>query len=112
MGSIGNKGRNGPRLIGLARIVHIVSWRGAAKARMARRLKRFRNGLYGDILSGEEREANAARRACSQPQQKGCEISGLDQQLFQVTPGCWPDVTGESQTEENLGVSSTAAEIP
>ena len=44
---------------------------------MARRLKRFRTGLYGDILSGEEREANAASRACSQPQQKRCEISGL-----------------------------------
>ena len=56
---------------------HTLSSRGAAKARMARRLKRFRTGLYGDILSGEEREANTASRACSQPQQKGCETSGL-----------------------------------
>jgi len=30
------------------------------------------------MLSGEEREANAARRACSQPQQKEREVSGLD----------------------------------
>ena len=57
---------------------HTISSRGAAKARLARRPKRFRTGLYEDILSGEEREANAARRACSQPQQKACEISGLE----------------------------------
>lgn len=62
----------------LARIFHTVSSRGAAKGRLARRPKPFRTGLYGDILSGEECEANAARRACSQPQQKECEISGLE----------------------------------
>ena len=49
----------------LARIFHTRSSRDAAKARLARRPKRFRAGLYDDILSGEEREANAARRACS-----------------------------------------------
>jgi hypothetical protein len=62
---------------GLARISHRLSSRGAAKARLARRPKPFRAGLYENILSGEEREANAARRACSQPQQKAGEKSGL-----------------------------------
>lgn len=46
-------------------------------ARLARRPKGFRAGLHGDMLSGKEREANAATRACRQPQQKDCEVSGL-----------------------------------
>lgn len=54
------------------------------------RPKRFRTGLYEDILPGEEREANAARRACSQPQQKECEISGLEAAIP------WPPPTGAS----------------
>ena len=37
----------------------------AARACLARRPKRFRAGLYGYILSGEESEANAARQARS-----------------------------------------------
>ena len=61
----------------LARIFHGCSSRDAAKARLARRPKRFGAGLYEDILSGDEREDNAASRACSQSQQNGYEISGL-----------------------------------
>jgi len=38
----------------------------------------FRAGLYEYILSGEEFEDNAARRACSKSQQKGYEISRLE----------------------------------
>jgi hypothetical protein len=45
---------------------------------LAMRPKPFRTGLYQDILSGKEREANAARWACSQPQQNACETSGLE----------------------------------
>ncbi len=61
----------------LTRIFHTLSSRDAARARLARRAKRFGVGLYGNIPSVEEREANAARRACSKSQQKGDEISGL-----------------------------------
>jgi hypothetical protein len=57
---------------------HTLSSRGAAKAGRARRPKPFRTGLHEDILSGEEREANAAGRACSQPQQNACDTSGVD----------------------------------
>jgi hypothetical protein len=46
----------------LARILHALSWRDAVRARLARRPKRFRAGLYVDILSGEEREANSSDR--------------------------------------------------
>lgn len=53
------------------RIVHILLSQGAVKASVGRRPKRFRGGRYGDLLSGEEREANAALRARGQPQQKG-----------------------------------------
>ena len=35
----------------------------------------FRAGLYEYILSGEEFEDNAARRACSKSQLKGYEMS-------------------------------------
>ena len=61
----------------LARIVATVSWRGAAKARRARRQRRFQDGLYGNMLSDEECEANAARRYCGQPQKKAGEFFGL-----------------------------------
>ena len=49
----------------LARIVHTLSSRDAESARLARRPKRFRPGLYEDRLSGSEPEANAAARARS-----------------------------------------------
>ena len=61
--------------------------REAQRKPCGKRQKRFRGGLYGDILSGEEREANAARRACSQPQQKECEIFGLGERLRSPLPG-------------------------
>jgi hypothetical protein len=46
----------------LARIFHTCSSRGAAKARLARRPKPLRAGLYGNILSGEECEEKTPRR--------------------------------------------------
>ena len=64
---------------------------------MARRPKRFRTGLYGDILSGEEREANAARRACSQPQQKECERFGLIGSGMNATTDLWSILPMESE---------------
>jgi hypothetical protein len=36
----------------------------------------LRAGLYGHILSGEECEANTARRACSQSQQNCVKYPG------------------------------------
>jgi len=62
----------------LARISHTLSLRDAARAGLARRPARFLAGLFEDILSGEESEANAARWARSKSEQNGYEISGLE----------------------------------
>ncbi|MBN9688758.1 MAG: hypothetical protein J0M24_00845 [Verrucomicrobia bacterium] len=74
--------KHGPYMKGtervLAWIVHKLSSRGAANARLARQSKRYRAGLSGDMVSGEEREANAISRAGNQPPQKEREISGLN----------------------------------
>jgi len=67
------------RTLPLTRIFHTLSSRDAARGGLARRATRFLAGLYEDILSGEESEANAARSARSKSQQKGYEISGLVQ---------------------------------
>ena len=61
----------------LAWIFHTISSRDAARARLARRAKRFGVGLCGNTSSVEEREASAARRAHSKSNLKGYEISGL-----------------------------------
>ena len=66
-----------PNLKPLARIFHTFSARDAARGWLARRPKRFEVGLYEDILSGEEGEANAASRPRRKSQQKRYEISGL-----------------------------------
>ena len=76
-----------PNVLRLARIFHTPSSRDAARARLARRPRLFRPGLYENILPGEESEANNASRARSKSEQMGYEISGLAQTLEADGPG-------------------------